>query len=122
MVARTNVGRPISVRRSHFSGAKFGRGTFYLYAVLGHSSAETNLAVIETSRSRDWDVSGASLAHCLLRNTRASLWYIRPLVLRPFANQAASHTLAGTSCRKPGSAVGQEAVNGVRTRSFILLP
>ena len=94
MVARTHVGSAISVRCSYIASTEFCRGAIYLHPVLGHSHAEKNLAVMETSRSRDWDVSGASPANCLLRNTGASLWYIRPLVLRPFANQAASHRMA----------------------------
>lgn len=94
MVACADVDRSVSDRGTHCSCAELGCGAIYLYAVLGHSRAETNLAVMETSRSRDWDFSGAGPAYCLLCDSRASLWSICPLVFRSFADQATSYTMA----------------------------
>ena len=94
MVACADVDRSVSDRGAHCSCAELCRRTIYLYAVLGHSRAEKNLAVVETSRSRCRNLSGAHSAYCVLCHTRAAVRNILPFVPRPFTNQAASDTLA----------------------------
>lgn len=94
MVACAHVDRPVAMRGPYLSGAELCRWTIHLYAVLGHLRAETTLAVMETSRSRRRDVPSASPAHYLLRDIRASVRYICPLVFRSVANQEAPDRMA----------------------------